>query len=520
MQKTKTVVFSIVSISFWGMLAKLLGLLREGVFANYFGTSAEMDVFGLIGGYVTTMMSILASSLAGSYSPLYVRNLQQKGERVTAEKFSHLLNQYALFSTVGYILFFFAAPLLTAYLEKNIQGVPGATILLYTRLLFFCVITGGMTRLVVSALTGLRKYGWMQITQVIYSVITIILTILFVNTLGINIIVYAFVVNSVLQFFILFIVLFQGERRYRPVVDFADEETKVAWKGVVPIFLGTEIFMIGLTIDRTIGTTLGIVGAVAALNYAGTLYGMLVNIISAPIKTVFGTEMYRHYYKTENRDVLYEDLSKIIVHVGFIMIPIAVGLFVFSNDFVSVVLRRGAFDEHSAAMTSAAFCMYALATPILSFRGSFSGVHIALNDRKTPMWSGVIFIIINIAISWILSRCLGLIGITIGAFVALMVSFVYQVVSLRRRYGYDKKFFNPDFTKIIFAAILTSVVLVFALRLVALDNLYLRFAVEIGLYAVIYLFSLHLMKCGEFERVWCNTVGKIISSLKNRKNKL
>ena len=47
-----------MSISFWGIVAKLLGLLREGVFANYFGTSAEMDVFGLIGGYATTLMSI------------------------------------------------------------------------------------------------------------------------------------------------------------------------------------------------------------------------------------------------------------------------------------------------------------------------------------------------------------------------------------------------------------------------------------------------------------------------------
>lgn len=520
MQKSKTVVFSIVSISFWGILAKLLGLLREGVFANYFGTSAEMDVFGLLGGYVTTIMSILASSLVGSYSPLYVRNLQQKGERVSAERFSHLLNQYAICSTIGYVLFFFAAPLLAGYLEKNVQGVPYTTILLYTRLLFFCIITGGMSRLIVCALTGLRKYGWMQITQVIYSVVTIILTILFVNTIGFNIIVYAFVVNSVLQFFILFVVFFQGERKYRPVVDFSDEETKVSWKGVVPIFLGTEIFMIGLTIDRTIGTTLGIVGAVAALNYAGTLYGMLVNIISAPIKTVFGTEMYRHYYKTENRNVLYEDLSKLIVHVAFVLIPIALGLFVFSNDFVSVVLKRGVFDEQSAALTSAAFCMYALATPVLSFRSSFSGVHIALNDRKTPMWSGVIFIIINIAMSWILSRCFGLIGITIGAFAALMVSFVYQVVSLRRRYGYDKKFFNPDFIKIFLAAVLTSVVLMIVSRVVTLNNLYLRFVVEIVLYAVIYLFLLHLLKCGEFERVWFNTVGKVKRSFKNRKNKL
>ena len=498
-----------MSISFWGIVAKLLGLLREGVFANYFGTSAEMDVFGLIGGYATTLMSILATSLAVSYSPLFVRNIQQRGEKVATERFSHLFNQYAILSTIGYVLIFFLSPIIASYVNKSIPEVPFTTILLFSRLIFFTVITGGMTRLVTHALTGLRKYGWMQITQVIYSIITIVLTVLFVNIIGINIIVYAFVINSFIQLAILIFVLYKGERHYSLKVSFDDKETQTAWKGFVPIFLGTEIFMIGLTIDRSIGTTLGIVGAVAALNYAGTLYGMLNNIVSIPIKTVFGTEMYRHYYKTEDRDVLYTDCSKIMNHLAFIMVPIAVGLFLFSNDFVSVVLKRGAFDEHSAAMTSAAFCMYALATPIFSFRSTLSGVHVAMNDRMTPMWSGVIFIILNIVLSWILSKFFGIIGITSGAFVSLLVSFVYQLLSMRKRYGYDKKLLNPDFLKIIGGAIIAAVIMWIGLSIIHIGNLYLRFLVEVFLYAVIYMAILYVTKCNEFKQVWKKTIGKL-----------
>lgn len=501
MVKKQSVIYSIASISFLGVVAKILGLFREGVFASCFGTSAEMDVFGLISGYVTTIVSVLAIALAQSYSPLYVRNLQKHGERIASLRFSHLLNQFVLISILGYILVFLFSPILSSFICRKSENFDYNTVLLYTRLMFGTIITGGGTRLFVSALNGLRKYGWMQITQILYSVLAIFLTWSFGKKAGIIIVVIAYVVNSVFQVLILWFVYFRGERKYELRLELHDKETLYAWRSFVPVFLGTETYMLGLTIDRTIGVSLGVVGVVAALQYAGMLYGLVNMVVSAPINTVFCTEMYRNYYKTENQSVLYSDLVKITNHVAVILIPICLFLFATATDFVTVVLKRGAFDNHSVAITASAYGMYILSAPLMSIRGLYTGVHIAQNDRKTPMWGGIIFLLSNMVFAYILSKPLGVMGITMGGFIANIISLFYQSWSLGHRHNFKSRLFTPTFIKILVAAAIASVIVCITGLALNGISVYVRFVSLSLLFLGVYSLILYLTKCKELSVV-------------------
>ena len=107
--KRKSVIYSIISISALGIIAKVVGLFREGVVAAYFGTSAQMDVFGLLSGYATMLVAVIAGALAISFSPYYIKDIQQEGESWAADRFSHTLNQYIFFALVFcfYIIYIF-----------------------------------------------------------------------------------------------------------------------------------------------------------------------------------------------------------------------------------------------------------------------------------------------------------------------------------------------------------------------------------------------------------------------------
>lgn len=497
----KSVLYSIISISALGVIAKITGLLREGVIAAYFGTSAQMDVFGLLTGYVTTIITILASSLAVSFSPYYVRNLQQKGELFAASHFSHILNQYIAISFIGYALLFLLSPAIADYICQNSPELSRQTVLAYSLIIFATLITGGMTRLFVSALNGLRKYGWMQITQIAYSVLAIIFVALLGSRYGINVLIAAFVFNSVFQIIILWMVYFRENRRYDPRFDFHDQEAIDTWKTIVPIFFGTETYMLGLTIDRTYGINLGITGAAAALNYAGILYGLINMVVTGPINTVFCTEMYRNYYKTENREVLYRDLGKIMHHQAFILIPLGIFLCLNAKDFITVVLRRGAFDEHSVAMTASAFCLYALASPFHCFRGLMSGVHIAMHDRMTPMWGGIVFLCVNLTASLLLSRLWGIWGITLGAFLATLLSFIYQFSTMKRKHSYDGTFFTPTMMKILSASVFSAAAAYAVLQIPFTHSSYLRLPVGVIVFIALYTIVLSTTNCEEMALV-------------------
>ena len=496
--KRKSVLYSIISISALGIVAKVMGLLREGVVAAYFGTSSEMDVFGLLSGYATMLMAVIAGALATSFAPYYIKDLQQKGEKLAAERFSHTLNQYVLFSFSFFCLIWVASPWLTKVMCQHLVESDADIMLLYIRLLFATVITGGMSRLFVSALNGLRKYGWMQITQIFYSVLTIILTIAFGCKYGVGVLVAAFVLNSVVQVTVLWAVFFQKERKFSFVLGLEDSVTCESWKTIVPVFFGSEIYMLGLAIDRTIGLSLNMEGAAAALNYAGILFGLINMVVTSPIGTVFNTEMYRNYYKTEDRNVLYQDLAKIINHQAIILLPLGFFLFADNSYFISFVLKRGAFDDKSVAITSSAFCMYALSAPVFALRSVFTGVHIAMQDRMTPMWSGILFLIMNVTLSFSFSHILGITGITLGAFCAMIASFGFQYYSIIRKHECRQPLFTITYVKILFAAITAAGPIFFFTRMGMVASPYIRFFICAVAYCLIFMSILQATHCSEF----------------------
>ena len=287
MSKKHSILYSIISISALGIIAKITGLLREGVVAAYFGTTAPMDVFSLSLSYVTTIVTIIAESFAISYFPIFMNNIQVGGEKLDAKRISNVINQYILVSCfVCFVILLFSSKI-AEYIHDKVPSVNIDTIRWYVQLLFLTIVTGGLTRIFVCALNGLRKFGWMQITQILYSVIAIVFTVLFSKRIGMSILVFAFLINSILQVIILFKVFFKDGRTYSFSINFMSYETVKAWRNLFPVFLGTETYLLGLTIDRTIGISLGQEGVASSFNYAGLLYGLLNTIIAGPIITVF-----------------------------------------------------------------------------------------------------------------------------------------------------------------------------------------------------------------------------------------
>lgn len=497
----KNIVASITTIAFFGICAKVLGLVRDGFLGAYFGTSSEMDLFGLLSGYATTLVALLGSALASSYYPFNIKNIEQKGEGYAAMKFSNILNQYAIFSFVVYaVIFLFSSNIAEAICSSGVT-VPFQRVKLYVRIVFAVLVPWGMTRLVVSGLTSLRKYGWMQITQCVYSIVAILLTVMFANKYGIIVVVWAFMLNTVFQIVLLWFVYFNGDRKFVLYLDIKDEQTVVAWRGLVPVAIGADVFMIGATIDRSIGISMGIVGAAASLNYAGTLYSAVNTLVATPIRTVFNTEMNRRFFSDGNKDGLFSQIESTFNHMAILMVPICFFLSVSSYDFITIVLQRGAFDEYSTQLTASVFVIYILIAPIFAMRGLLNGLHIVMNDRLASMWSGSIFLVANLSLSFAFSKVFGLVGIPLGSMFAMIMSYLYLFVNLKKKHGCQNKIINTTLLKIIIAGALGVVGVLGMDMSVTIDSVYLRFLLGFIVFSFTYIVALMLFKCDEFYSV-------------------
>lgn len=497
--KKDSVLFSIATISALGIVAKAIGLFRQGVTASYFGTTAEMDVFSFLSS-ITTTLATLSFAVSVTYSPMFIENYKTQGMPEAGKKLSNLLNQYAIFSFAFFILVFLLCPLMPNFVGESANKVDNDTIILYSRLLFSTVILLGMSRIQVSALSALRRYGWLQITTIIESIISIVLIYIFGKKYGVSILVAAFIANAVIQFFILQKALFSGEMKYRFYIDVHDPQISHAWKNFIPTFLGVGTYLMGLTIDRTISLWLGIEGAASAFNYAGLFYGLINTIITTPIVTVFYTEMSRTFVDVGIKG-LNESMNKTITNLIIILVPFAVLLFIESTDFITVILKRGKFDANSVEMTSQAFYFYALSTPILAIRGLLVRECIILKRNKLVMYNGIIFLSCNALFGYILSKYFGIVGISLGSFIGVLLSTVFMYFNVKSKCDFNYNFINRSVIKIVLSIIIAGIIIYSLNVVVTIDNTIIRFCTFSLIYCIIYLASLMVMKTPEAKMI-------------------
>lgn len=509
MQK-KSVLYSILSVSFLGIVAKVLGLLREGVVAAYFGTSAQMDVFSLLSSLMTTILTITASSMAVSYLPVFIEDDTKFGADEASKRLSNLLNQYVVFSVLFYVLLFVLSPLIPLYIGNKVVGVSDETIVLYARLLFSTIVLSGMSRIQVAALSGLRRFGWMQITTALYSIISIILTVLLGKRYGVGVLVASYIINSVIQVVILHSVLFKGDYKYSFFLSFKDERCRSIWRSFIPVFLGTETYLLGLTIDRAIGLSLGQEGVSSALNYAGLLYGLINTIIGMPIVSVFYTELSSNFVES-GMQKLFSDIKKTVNEISLVLIPLAFFLSLSSLDFVTIVLKRGAFNEHSAQITAQAFILYALSSPLYAFRSLYARVFFVLKDQRAPLFSGILFIVFNLVVAILLAPRFGIIGITIGSFAAMLFSFLLLAVAIIKKHGYPYGIISPVVYKTIIASVISCSLVFLLAKFCFIQSIYLRFIVNSLLFFVSYFSLMLLFKTPEIRSVFLKFTQRIAS---------
>lgn len=494
--KRSSVLGGIAIVSSLAIVAKFSGLLREGVIANSFGTTSQMDIYSIVSIYPGAIMEIIASSAATVFLPIFVKNLKLYGEGFASHKFSQFLNQYIIFSFILYALIYYFVPSFAIFISRRIPDSNIADIILYSRLLFFTIITNGIVRLMITALNGMRNFGWLQKTQILLNFITIFSVLFLSPYIGIMALIGAVIFNSVFQVVVLSFVFYKNNLKYKFEVNVTDKELVGAWKSVIPVFLGAETYLLGLTIDRTVGMMLGEEGITSALNYSGSLYGMLNSIIAVPIITVLFTKL-SEIFADKGLDGLIVGISEIASIMYILIIPVALFLFVNATDFVTVILQRGAFDENSTELTSSAFMFYALACPLLAMRELLCRVYVIIGKKKELVWVGVIFLLSNTCFSMGLSQFFGVSGVALGSMLASLVALVYIVFKLMKLSDTRFGVLSATLLKVCVSSCLSAIVSYVLCTNISI--VYVRVTVSFVIFGFSYFILLWLFRCQELE---------------------
>ncbi len=432
-------------------LSRIAGLIRDRVFAHYFGNSDAADAFRAAFRIPNLLQNLFGEGvLSASFIPVYARLLasdDKEEARKTAGAIAALL---MLTTSVIVLLGVLTTPWLIYAIAAGFQGEKRELTILLVRILF-----PGAGLLVASAwclgvLNSHRKFFLSYTAPVLWNIAMIAGMIAFgagrsQNSLVI-ITAWASVVGSALQVAVQIPTVLKVLGGLKLSFAHQAENVRTVIRNFFPVFISRGVVQISAYIDAFIASWLP-TGAVAALAYAQTLYTLPVSLFGMSVSAAELPMMSGALGKAEEvAGVLRARLNNGLRQITFLVVPSVVGFLVLGDVIVAAIYQSGRF-MHNDVMYVWGILVGSTVGLLASTLGRlYSSAYYALRDTRTPLHFAIIRVLLTTILGYLaalpLPRLLGIeprwgvAGLTISAGIASWVEFTLLQRGLRLRLGH------------------------------------------------------------------------------------
>ncbi|MBR5637553.1 MAG: polysaccharide biosynthesis C-terminal domain-containing protein [Pseudobutyrivibrio sp.] len=505
MKKHNSIIATTAILSVLTLCFKALGFVKQAVIAYYFGTTFETDIYNVAFNFVGMLSSAFIRSITLSIVSIYTHTLVQKGRDAASKLVSACLEILLPVVLVVLLFVYMLTPIIAKVLAPSYT--PSQTLMLehYLQICYPFFLFAVVTLIWTSIMDSNKDFVISRTESFITSTVTI-LSCIFLNSI---LHVSSLVVAQFCSYFIFAgLLLFRGRKYYKFTFTKISEvpEVKAVLLTALPIFIGGSVSQINKIVDNSISTGLA-EGSATALSYAVSLEDFVCNVLINNVVDILYVN-FANYIAAGDQKKLESTMRTAINTMICIMIPITITTCLCSREIVSIAYFRGNFDKASLAMTSAALIGYAVGFTSSGVRDVVIRVLYSFKDTKRPMITGIIAVCINIISSIILSRYIGIMGISIASSICLTVNFFINSYMIRRHMpNYTLLQFLPTLLKQIPGTI-ALVLIIFGIKHVFRSNLLIFMAsalIGLSVYGIILL----LMRIEEVDMLKNKLITKL-----------
>ncbi len=201
-------------------------------------------------------------------------------------------------------------------------------------------------------------------------------------------------------------------------------------------------------------------GAVSRLYYAQRLYQLPLGVLGISLATVIFPVMSR-FQAAGDRDGLVKTIRRGIEAAIFIALPATAGLVIIRNPLVELLYERGKFSSEDTTATAAVLAFYSLGLCGYFMQQILTRAFYSVQHSSTPAKSAATAVVINTVLNLAFIWVMGTAGLALATAISAYVQVCILGFSLNNRLG--KGLFiglwNGVFKTIISAAVMTIVCL-------------------------------------------------------------
>jgi len=372
------------------LLSRVAGLIRERVFAHYFGTGAAAGAFKAALRIPNFLQNMFGEGvLSASFIPVYARLVgagdEKEAGRVAGAIATLLSIVVAVLVAVG-VLF---TPLLVTMIAPGFTGESRALTIRLVRILF-----PGIGLLVLSAwclgiLNSHRRFFISYVAPVLWNAAMIASMVIFgvssSQTRLAEYLAWGTVVGCVLQLAIQIPFVLKLERELRFGIGRTVEGVREVVRNFLPVFVGRGVVQVSAYVDELLGSLLG-ASVFASLGFAQTIYLLPVSLVGMSEAAAELAEMSREQgARDEAYARLRARLQSGLRQIAFLVIPTTIAFIVIGRFLVSGLYETGAFDLSAAYFVWYILAAYAVGLIASTMGRLYSSAFYAMGDTKTPL---------------------------------------------------------------------------------------------------------------------------------------
>ncbi|OSB11850.1 murein biosynthesis integral membrane protein MurJ [Paraclostridium bifermentans] len=429
MSKTKK---SAVILMIITLISKVTGFFRDIILAKNFGASIITDAYITALNIPVVLFTGISSSLGTTYIPMFFKIKEEQGQEGVNKFTSNVLNIVVILGLITVFLGSIFTPYIVKLFAMGFKGEELRITVEYSKILMPSIVFIAANGLVSSYLLANGRFYISGVLSIPFNIICILAIIIGGMTNSYTMVwitLFAYIAQ------LLFQIPFLKKCGYKHslIVDVKDENVKSIIYLILPVFLGSYVDQINSVINRTLASCLD-TGSITALNYANKLNIFAVGVLVISISTIMYPVLSK-FASQKNMRAFKSSLGRCIDIVMIVMIPIMVGMIIFSKPIVQLLFEGGSFTSRDTQLTSKALLCYSLGMVSFGIRDIVSRGFYSLQDTKTPVKNAMVAVAIDIVFSILLVRVMGIGGLALSTSIATTVGALLLIISLRRKVG-------------------------------------------------------------------------------------
>lgn len=185
-------------------------------------------------------------------------------------------------------------------------------------------------------------------------------------------------------------------------IDFKDPNLKRVFILALPIFISTAVIPINMFVITNFASKLG-EGNIATLDYAYKIYLVIYGIFTYAIGNIIFPELSRN--SGEGYEEQFNSLvTKGLRLISFLLIPMTVGMIIYSKDIISILYERGSFTAEATINTGSALAFFAIGIIGAGIVEIMNKSFYAKKNTKVPLFVGIVMIALNYVLCLALSN--------------------------------------------------------------------------------------------------------------------